>query len=105
MKITHLHLQNFRGFENLEITIPTTSNIAVFIGENGSGKSSVLDAVEKLLSTVNMRSNNTIQPDDIMIGALAENCSIAMDLMYLDKKYVSILRYDQNYSLNNTENE
>ena len=45
MKITKLHLQNFRQFEDLEINFPETSNIAVFIGENGCGKSTVLDAI------------------------------------------------------------
>ena len=45
MKITNLHLTNFRQFEDLEINFPETSNIAVLIGENGCGKSTVLDAI------------------------------------------------------------
>lgn len=50
MKITKLHLKNFRQFEDLEINFSKTSNIAVFIGENGCGKSTVLDAISKMLA-------------------------------------------------------
>ncbi len=49
MKIQELYLRNFRGFKDLRITFPN-SNLAVFIGINGVGKSSVLDAIAILLS-------------------------------------------------------
>ena len=49
MKIRELYLRNFRGFKDLRITFPN-SNLAVFIGINGVGKSSVLDAIAILLS-------------------------------------------------------
>ena len=49
MKIRELYLRNFRGFKDLKITFPN-SNLAVFIGINGVGKSSVLDAIAILLS-------------------------------------------------------
>ncbi len=45
MRIKELHLENFRGFEKLDIVFPENSNVAVFIGENGSGKTTVLDAI------------------------------------------------------------
>ena len=45
MRIKKLHLQNFRGFENLEMTFPETSNVVVLIGKNGSGKTRILDAI------------------------------------------------------------
>ncbi|MCS6794745.1 MAG: AAA family ATPase [Raineya sp.] len=45
MKITHLHLVNFKRFTNLRIeNIPETSKLVLLIGANGSGKSSVFDA-------------------------------------------------------------
>jgi predicted ATP-binding protein involved in virulence len=49
MRIKELHLENFRGFEKLDIVFPEDSNVAVFIGENGSGKTTVLDAIVFLL--------------------------------------------------------
>jgi len=46
MRIEKLSLKNFRGFEELEIDFPEgEGGLAVFIGENGSGKTSVLKAV------------------------------------------------------------
>ena len=52
MRIKKLHLQNFRGFENLEMTFSETSNLVVLIGKNGSGKSSVLDAIKCALGQI-----------------------------------------------------
>ncbi|MDQ7075003.1 MAG: AAA family ATPase [Gammaproteobacteria bacterium] len=49
MKINHLQIQNFKGFENKEFHFD--SNMNVLIGDNGSGKSSVLDAVAFVLGT------------------------------------------------------
>ena len=44
MRIKELHLQNFRCFEELTIKFPT--NYTVFIGNNGAGKSSILNALQ-----------------------------------------------------------
>ncbi len=49
MYIKQLRLQNYRGFEDATINFPDT-NIAVFFGINGGGKTSVLDALAALLS-------------------------------------------------------
>lgn len=46
MRIEKLELNNFRGFEHLEIEFPKEeAGLAVLIGVNGSGKSSVLEAI------------------------------------------------------------
>ena len=47
MHIEKLRMQNFRGFKDVTIDFP--SNLAVFIGVNGSGKSSIIDCVDNLL--------------------------------------------------------
>jgi len=49
MKIKELNLRNFRGFQEFDIKFPS-SNLAVFIGINGAGKSSILDAIAMFLS-------------------------------------------------------
>jgi len=49
MKLTKLNLENFRIFSNLEIIFPN-SNVIVFIGNNASGKTSILDAIAICLS-------------------------------------------------------
>ncbi len=58
MKIKELHLQNFRGFEDLTIKFPM-DNVAVFIGVNGAGKSSVLDAIGNLFHLFKAQINET----------------------------------------------
>ncbi|MDX1939709.1 MAG: AAA family ATPase [Saprospiraceae bacterium] len=50
MRIKRLELKNFRGFEELTINFPEApNNVAVFVGVNGSGKTSVLEAIKNLL--------------------------------------------------------
>jgi predicted ATP-dependent endonuclease of OLD family len=48
MHIEELHLENFRGFKELTLKFP--SKLAVIIGVNGSGKSSILDSLSILLT-------------------------------------------------------
>ncbi len=48
MKIKQLNIENYRGFEQASITFPD-NNLAVFIGANGAGKTSVLDLVASFL--------------------------------------------------------
>ena len=48
MHIEKLRMQNFRGFK--DVTIDFRSNLAVFIGVNGSGKSSIIDCCALFLS-------------------------------------------------------
>ncbi len=51
MRIKKLELKNFRGFEELTIDFPEgEGGLAVFVGVNGSGKTSVLDAIIDFLN-------------------------------------------------------
>lgn len=49
MKLTKVTLQNFRRFENLEIPLEGCSQV-LFVGNNGAGKSSILEATADGLS-------------------------------------------------------
>ncbi len=44
MKIKKIKFENFRLFENLEVNFPD-SNFIVLIGNNGAGKTSILDGI------------------------------------------------------------
>lgn len=48
MRINEIQIQNFKGLK--ELTETFDSNFTVFVGENGSGKTSVLEAVACLLN-------------------------------------------------------
>jgi predicted ATP-binding protein involved in virulence len=49
MRIDKLHIQNFKGFE--DETFHLNPHYTVFIGENGAGKTSVLDAIAVVLAS------------------------------------------------------
>lgn len=68
MKIKSLHISNFRGLHNIDIDeLDKQSNL--FVGINGAGKSSVLDALSCLLSryTKRISSSNGLGGSDIAI--------------------------------------
>ncbi|MCK5216863.1 MAG: AAA family ATPase, partial [Methanosarcinales archaeon] len=45
MKVTKLNLTNFRDARDFSIELNPKPNVNVFVGVNGSGKSTVLDAI------------------------------------------------------------
>ena len=87
MKIQSIELLNYRAFEKLHITFPET-NVAVFVGENGKGKSSVLDAIAVLFSQLvvafhdgfSIKANSKEIPQlldtDIRLGQIKTKLSI-----------------------------
>lgn len=63
--LSQLKLENFRGFEHLQISFEP--DVTVLVGANGSGKSSVLDAVRLALRSV---TNVELgEPRDIRSGS------------------------------------
>lgn len=54
-RIESIKLLNFRGYENLTVNFSPKSNIAVIVGNNGSGKSTILDAIKKSLTHLSSR--------------------------------------------------
>lgn len=69
-------LKHYRGFSDLAIQFPK-SGPAVFIGWNGAGKSSVLDAIGHTLMFYFGRQANPIQQQDIKLGE--EKASIGLE--------------------------
>lgn len=50
MRFEKLRMENFRGFAELELDFSKAGNLAVMVGANGAGKSSVLDCLGNFLS-------------------------------------------------------
>jgi len=99
MKITKLHCQNFRLFEDLTIHFPKESNICVLIGNNGGGKSAVLDAIAKALQNYvhNLvpvdADHNQDQIDfynDVQIGKDFYNIKIYPNPQIGSRKYLEV---------------
>ncbi|MDF5726378.1 MAG: AAA family ATPase, partial [Rhizonema sp. PD37] len=58
MYIEKLHIQNFRGLPEIILNFPR-SNLVVFIGINGAGKSSILDCIAIMLAQFVARLRNS----------------------------------------------
>jgi AAA15 family ATPase/GTPase len=58
--LQQLHLQNFRGFESLEL--PNLRRVNLIVGRNNTGKTSVLEALYLLLTSAKQR--NPLRGDD-----------------------------------------
>jgi predicted ATP-binding protein involved in virulence len=81
MKITSIYLKNFRGFREVTIPFPN-ENVVVLIGRNGAGKSSVLDAIGKLLSELSYRQSGDkrqhLSTEDIYSGEKEAACRLTL---------------------------
>lgn len=68
MKILELKLTNFRCFESVTIPFDTKHNVQIFVGDNGAGKSAVLDAIALGLAPIVRRFKQT--PGGVRRGLL-----------------------------------
>ena len=89
MRVSKLDINNFRGFEKAQIDFGQ-SNVSVFIGTNGQGKSSVLDLIAyhlqqftnriAKLSTATRSNLSKLVENDIHIGTDATFNTITVEL-------------------------
>jgi predicted ATPase len=77
VRLTSLHLANFRGFSDL--TLPLDPRLTVLVGQNGSGKSTILDATEGLYRML-MGEKQTWSRGDLSRGS----SSTSLTLSYSD---------------------
>jgi hypothetical protein len=58
MRLDRLRLENFRGFAELDVDFSRAGNLAVMVGANGAGKSSVLECIGIFLGRFVERAAN-----------------------------------------------
>ncbi len=91
MKIKKIKFENFRLFENLEVNFPD-SNFIVLIGNNGAGKTSILDGIalcfthftQDLLSKkegYSLEHNSIFHKEDITLGKEIGKIEIIFDFV------------------------
>ncbi len=72
MKIQHIHVKNFRGFEDFELTFD--EQFTLLVGGNGTGKTGILSAVSVALGIWHVSSKGTgwrkIEPHEIRLRAV-----------------------------------
>lgn len=101
--IERVKLHNYRRFKDFEVTLNPKLNI--FIGENEAGKSSILSAINLVLSG----SKNQFEKigTERLLNSLAVEDFLASDKKYenLPKLYVELwLNEQRNYELNGNQN-
>ncbi len=105
MRIDKLSLTNFRGFEELEIDFPEgEGGLAVFIGENGSGKTSVLKAISYIFK-IYIQSIYTTEKENSVSVLLGngqdlkegeESCTVNLHFKYAQIEFTSEVHYRRN---------
>lgn len=65
MRLTTVHIEKFRGLCNVRLDL---CSMTLLIGENNSGKTSVLDAIRLALSRAAGRKTGTFEPYDYHLG-------------------------------------
>ena len=87
MKIKHVIIENFRAIKKLDFEC--SGKVNVFIGDNGVGKTTVLEAIFVLCSWLNAKLSlpkgrgRSISKEDIRIGA--EYCFLSIAVEYKGK--------------------
>lgn len=66
MHIEKISLRNFRCFGDTCVSIPTNNGVSGFVGDNGAGKSSALEALKRLFSPVS--SERKLRKSDVHFG-------------------------------------
>ncbi len=64
MHLSKISIDNFRGFEHIEVDLDSTT---VLIGENNTGKSSILEAIRFCLSRALSRRGNPFEDHDYFL--------------------------------------
>ena len=84
--ITRLYVDNFRCLTNFEIKL---REAAIFLGANGSGKSTVLDVLRKVQQLVvgKEKLEHVFSRDDLSLLQTSDRQSIVLDLSIGDTEY------------------
>jgi len=88
MFLKSIHIENFRSFKNLEIK--ELKNINLLFGRNGSGKSSVLDAIFLLIRGTSPNSTNSIQGMRRMPIRKSDDFKYLFNDFRIDDNYIKI---------------
>lgn len=99
MRVKNLTLSSFRGVQ--ELSVDFTQRTTAFVGINGVGKSTVLDALAIGLSQLTWRINGNpqrarpISPDDIQQGAEFARIEVTIELRGADVSWAMVLNRKQ----------
>ena len=73
MKLQRLHIKGFRNIYDLDLDLSTQNGLSVLIGNNGSGKSNILEAVVAIFASLYSKSKRFTPAFDYDIEYLLED--------------------------------
>lgn len=87
MKLQRLHIKGFRNIDDLDLDLSSQNGLSVLIGNNGCGKSNILEAVVAIFASLYSKSKRftpsfdyeveyTIQETHIKVAKLGEKISV-----------------------------
>ena len=79
MRLTKLRIENFRGIRFLEVEFER--DITVFIGENNSGKTSILEALELCLDSIKTGKSQNFSEYDFFMDETCQNLSLCKQIV------------------------
>ena len=94
MKITRIKISNFRGIKSTELLLP---GHVVFVGDNNTGKSTVLEAVDLVLGPERLHRPSPIDEHDFYageyIGTDENPISISVEVVVIDLSDEQIIHF------------
>ncbi|MBU2856698.1 AAA family ATPase [Acidithiobacillus ferrooxidans] len=104
MKIARIKISNFRGIKSAELLLP---DHVVFVGDNNTGKSTVLEAVDLVLGPERLNRPSPIDEHDFYageyIGTDESPISISVEVVVIDLSDDQILHFGNHIEWWNTE--
>ena len=104
MKIAQIKINNFRGVKSAELLLP---DHVVFVGDNNTGKSTVLEAIDLVLGPERLHRISPIDEHDFYageyIGTSEAPISIKVEVVIVDLSDEQILHFHNHIEWWNTE--
>lgn len=106
MKIARIKIENFRGIKSAELFLP---NHVVFVGDNNTGKSSVLEAIDLVLGPERLHRPSPIDEHDFYageyIGTEESPISVSVEVVVSDLSDEQILHFGNHIEWWNTQSQ
>ena len=79
MKLQRLHIKGFRNIYDLDLDLSTQNGLSVLIGNNGSGKSNILEAVVAIFASLYSKSERFTPTFDYEVEYTIQETSVKVE--------------------------
>lgn len=79
MKLQRLHIKGFRNIDDLDLDLSSQNGLSVLIGNNGSGKSNILEAVVAIFASLYSKSKRFTPTFDYEVEYTIQETSVKVE--------------------------